>query len=60
MLGANVADEHPVRDPVGDRAGLPGAGTSEDAHRPGRCGDRCALLGVEAGEHPPDRVGPVP
>ena len=41
---------HAVGDPVGDRAGLAGARTGEDAHRAPQCLGDLALLGIEGAE----------
>jgi hypothetical protein len=47
MPGGDLAGHHPVRDPVGDRPGLAGAGAGQDADRSGRRRHRGALFGVE-------------
>jgi hypothetical protein len=57
LLGHVDAGVHAVGDAVGDRAGLAGAGTGEDADRPGHGLRSGALLVVQTGEH---RLGPRP
>ncbi len=43
--------EHLVRDPPGDRCGLPRAGTRQDDYRAAHRFDGAPLLGVQPGEY---------
>ena len=57
LAGAGLPGRQQVGDPVGEDAGLAGAGAGEDEQRPAGVLDRLALRRVEAGEQALDPVG---
>ena len=57
LPGAGLAGRQQVGDPVGEDAGLAGAGAGQDQQRPVGVLDRLALRRVEAREQPLDPVG---